>query len=177
MSVSIHADMVQEPAARARPQANWPVAVLAVLALAALLVCAALGYRAQAASQLDAARAQGLEAARTAARVVLSYDYHHLDADFGRASGLLTGDFKKQYASATTKVVRPTATKTRAVVRADVRAASVVSATPERVVTLLFVNQTTTSNRTKEPRTDLNRVSITVERVGDRWLVSKVDAL
>ncbi|MEQ7126454.1 hypothetical protein ABN034_18215 [Actinopolymorpha sp. B11F2] len=160
---------------------SWlPVALvigLAVGVVVALLACAALGYRAHAASQLDMARSEGLDAARSAAPVFMAYDFRHLDRDFSRARKLLTGEFRKEYASTTARVVKPTAAKTRAVVVAEVRASSVVSATPDRVVALLFVNQTTTSNRADEPRTDLNRVLMTVERVNDRWLVSKVDAL
>jgi Mce-associated membrane protein len=85
--------------------------------------------------------------------------------------------FAAEYAKTTSTVVRPTATQTNAVVAATVRAGSVVSATPDRVVTLLYVNQTTTSNRLKEPRTDFNRVRVTMDHVDDRWLISDIDAL
>jgi Mce-associated membrane protein len=173
------ADMPSQPADHtpARRVTIWLPVSLAVGLAVALLACAALGYRAHAASELDSARSEGLEAARSAAPVFMAYDHHHLDNDFARAKKLLTGEFRKEYASTTTRVVKPTATKTRAVVVAEVRAASVVSATPDRVVALLFVNQTTTSNRADEPRTDLNRVLMTVDRTNGRWLVSKVDAL
>ncbi len=172
---------VSAPEADGRAERNriaaWLLPLLAVLTVAAVLVCAALAYRANAASQLDAARSEGLESARSAARVFMAYDYRRLDRDFDRARSLLTGDFRKEYSSTTKSIVTPTAAKTHAVVRAEVQAASVVSATPDRVVALLFVNQTTTSNRASEPRTDLTRVRMTLQRVGDRWLVSKVDAL
>jgi Mce-associated membrane protein len=164
----------QAPPARG---AIWLPITLAGCLVVALLACAALGYRAHAASQLDGARSAGLEAARSAAPVFMAYDHHHLDRDFARAKKLLTGEFQKEYADTTTHVVKPSATKTRAVVVAEVRAASVVSATPDRVVALLFVNQTTTSNRAREPRTDLSRVVMTVDRTNGRWLVSKLDAL
>jgi Mce-associated membrane protein len=74
-------------------------------------------------------------------------------------------------------VVRPTATEVRAVVKADVAASSVVRADQNRVVVLLFVNQTTTSTRLDAPKVDLNRVRLTMDRVHGRWLVSKVVAL
>ncbi|HEY8454186.1 MAG TPA: hypothetical protein VIL34_01215 [Actinopolymorphaceae bacterium] len=160
----------------ARPLRWLPIALAVALAFA-LLVCAVLGYRVHAAREVERARAEGLQAAREAAKVFMAYDYRHLDRDFARAKRLLTGDFRAEYAKTTSRVVAPTATKTHAVVEADVRAASVISASPARVVTLLFVNQRTTSNRVSEPRTDLNRVRITVVRVDGRWLVSDVDAL
>jgi len=42
---------------------------------------------------------------------------------------------------------------------------------------LLFVNQTTTSTRVQGPQVDLNRVRMTLTRVGDDWKVSAVTAL
>ncbi len=153
------------------------VAVLGGFLVVALVTVAALGYRAYAIRPVEAARSQALSTARTTASVLLAYDYRHLDRDFARSEKLLTGDFRTKYLETTKSVIKPSATQTRAVVVADVRAASVISATPERAVTLLFVNQTTTSNRASQPRTDLNRVRMTLERVGDQWLVSKVEAL
>lgn len=153
------------------------VVVLAVLTVLALVAFGILAFRAVQASAVDRARSEGVAAARTAAKAVLSYDYRQLDRDFKTASGYLTGTFATEYAKTTSTVVRPTATQTNAVVVAEVRAGSVVSATPDRVVTLLFVNQTTTSNRLEQPRTDFNRVRLTMDHVNDRWLISDIDAL
>ena len=47
--------------------------------------------------------------------------------------------------------MRPTAEQVKAVVKAEVAASSVVRATANRVVVLLFVNQTTTSTRLDGP--------------------------
>jgi len=63
------------------------------------------------------------------------------------------------------------------VVKATVASSSVVRASENAVVVLLFVNQTTTSTRLEAPRTDLNRVRLTMTRVGGAWKVSKVVAL
>jgi Mce-associated membrane protein len=63
------------------------------------------------------------------------------------------------------------------VVKAEVAAQSVVSATADQVVVLLFVNQTTTSTRLDGPRVDLNRVRLTLVKVDGTWLVNKVVAL
>jgi Mce-associated membrane protein len=74
-------------------------------------------------------------------------------------------------------VVRPTAEEVKAVVKAEVVASSVVRASQDRVVVLLFVNQTTTSTRVEGPQVDLNRVRMTLTRVGGDWKVSAVTAL
>jgi Mce-associated membrane protein len=150
---------------------------LGVLALALIASAGILAYRVHEDQAADSARSAATAAARTAARQVLSYDHRHLDADFARASRLLTSPFKGDYAKTTRTVVRPTAVKYQAVVKADVVATSVVRGTGDRVVLLLFVNQTTTSTRLSGPRVDLNRVRMTMAKVDGKWLVSGLDAL
>ncbi|WP_030178008.1 hypothetical protein [Streptomyces sp. NRRL S-813] len=160
-------------------------AVLGVVLVAALVAAAMLGWQYRQGRQAEQARDEAVAAARKAAPVVLSYDYRHLDRDFSRARALLTGHFRDQYGKTTKAVVAPTATKYHGVVKATVAtpadggapAVSVVSATPDRVVVLLFVNQATQSTQVPEPRLDLNRVRMTLTRTSDGWKVSGVDAL
>ena len=159
-------------------------AALCVLLLAGLAATAVLGWRYREGTQTEQARAQALAAAQQAAPVVLSYDYHHLNRDFTTARTHLTGRFATEYGKTTTTVVAPTATKYHGVVKATVAApaggtpaASVVSATPDQAVILLFVNQVTTSTQTSGPRVDLNRVRMTMTRTSAGWKVSGVDAL
>ncbi|MFF4759898.1 hypothetical protein [Streptomyces sp. NPDC001292] len=160
-------------------------AVLGVVLVAALVAAAVLGWRYRQGRQAEQARDEALAAARKAAPVVLSYDYRHLDRDFSRARALLTGHFRDQYGKTTKAVVAPTATKYHGVVKATVATpadggaptVSVVSATTDRVVVLLFVNQVTQSTQVPEPRLDLNRVRMTLTRTSDGWKVSGVDAL
>ncbi|MGN6597768.1 MAG: hypothetical protein ACTHMW_00565 [Actinomycetes bacterium] len=158
---------------RPRPAVIVLVTVLALAALAA----GALGWAAHRASADRAAGPAALAAARSAAPVVLSYDSAHLDSDFAKARRLLTGSFAADYTATTTKVVAPAAEQYHAKVTADVAAASVVRASREEVVVLLFVNQTTTSDRLDGPKVDLNRVRMTMVPVHGRWLVARVDAL
>lgn len=160
-------------------------AVLGVILVASLVAAAALGWQYWRGWQTEQARGEALAVARKAAPVVLSYDYRHLDRDFSRARALLTGHFRDQYGKTTKAVVAPTATKYHGVVKATVAtpagggapAVSVVSATPDRAVVLLFVNQVTQSTQISEPRLDLNRVRMTLTRTSDGWKVSGVDAL
>ncbi|MGJ5752501.1 Mce-associated membrane protein [Streptomyces puniciscabiei] len=160
-------------------------AVLGVVLVAALVMAAVLGWQYRQGRQAEQARGEALAAARKAAPVVLSYDYRHLGRDFARARALLTGHFRDQYGRTTKTVVAPTATKYHGVVKATVAtpsdggapAVSVVSASPDRVVVLLFVNQITESTQVPEPRLDLNRVRMTLTRTSGGWKVSGVDAL
>jgi Mce-associated membrane protein len=123
------------------------------------------------------ARKAGLEASRDAARLLFSYDYRTLDKDFSTGRALTTGAFRSQYEKTTTKVVADVAKQYKAVVKANVVSAGVVRATPRTVVTVVYVNQVTTSTRVTGEKVDLSRVRMTMERSGGRWLVTAVNAL
>lgn len=158
--------------------------VLGVLLPAALVATAVLGWQYRDGHRTESARTQALTAAQKAAPLVLSYDYRHLDKDFASARTHLTGGFHAEYGKTTKAVVGPTAKKYRAVVKATIAApatgtpaASVVSASPDKVVVLLFINQVTESTQVSGARVDLNRVRMTMARTDGGWKVSGVDAL
>ncbi|MDC0768300.1 hypothetical protein [Streptomyces sp. HD] len=181
------ADPSEEPGTsrHQRPLTAVLTALLAVLLAAGLVAAAVLGWQYRDGHLTESARAEAVAAARQAAPAVLSYDYRHLDRDFARARTHLTGDFRDEYGKTTKTVVGPTAEKYRGVVKATVAApasggspaASVVSAAPDKVVILLFVNQVTESTQVSGSRLDLNRVRMTMSRTDDGWKVSAVDAL
>ncbi len=150
---------------------------LAVAAVVLTAVAAVLGWLAWSTGRTAAARDDALAAGRSHAQQILSYDYRHIDADIARAKRDITGAFGKDYADTASTVVKPTAVQYHAVVEATVKAASVVSASPSRVVVLLFVDQTTTSTRVPGPKTDQSRVRMTLVETHGTWLVSAVDAL
>ncbi|WP_406478486.1 hypothetical protein [Streptomyces sp. NBC_01615] len=171
-------------AATGRGRRRLLTAVLCVLLVAGLVAVAVLGWRYREGVQAEQARGQALTAARQAAPVVLSYDYRHLDRDFTAARARLTGHFRDEYSKTTTTVVGPTARKYHGVVKATVAAptggspaGSVISASADRAVVLLFVNQVTTSTQVSGSRVDLNRVRMTLTRTAGGWKVSGVDAL
>lgn len=160
-----------------RRRARWGVAALAVCLVAVLAACVLAAVTTRAAGADVRAGDSALAAAKTSAATILSYDYRHLDADFGQAAALTTGSFRTDYQATTAKAVKQLATQTQAVVVARVVAGGVVSSTADRATVLLFVNQTTTSNRLSAAKTDLNRVQLTMTRSGSRWLVSALKAL
>lgn len=164
---------------RTRPERSGTrlLAGLLALTLSALAAFGLVAYRVRADHRVESARDQAVAAARDHAETILSYDYRHLGADFAAARTTLTGAFARAYKVTTTKMVRPGAEQYHVVVKAEVASQSVVSATADQVVVLLFVNQTTTSTRLDGPRVDLNRVRLTLVKVDGRWLVNKVVAL
>lgn len=150
---------------------------LSAAAVVLAVVVGVLGWLTWKQDRTDEARAGALAAARSHAQTILSYDYRQIDADFAKAKRATTGKFRDEYAKTTSTVVKPTATQYKAVVSAEVKAASVRSVSPDQVVVLLFVNQTTTSTRVTGPKEDQSRVRMTLVKQDGDWLVSKIDAL
>jgi Mce-associated membrane protein len=176
-----------KPGRRPRSTARRAIvtAILAVAVLAVLVTGAILGLQYRDAVRTDNARTAAMAAAEKAAPVIFSYDYRHLDQDFAKAEALLTGSFRDQYAKTTQTVVKPTALQYQGVVQAVVAkpanggapAVSVVSASPDQVVVLAFIDQSTTSTRVNGTQVDQNRVLLTLTNTPKGWLVSGVDAL
>lgn len=173
------------PARPVRPIARGlvrrPVLTLSVLGIVALVLAAAVGtatYLRQRQTATADARGAATNAARAGVTTMLSYGYQTFDRDVTRASGLLTGDFQRRYRDLMTGTVRSAALSRRTVTNASVARSSVISATPETVEALLFVNQTTTSKASQgQPQLSGSRVRVTMRKVGARWLISNVSPL
>jgi Mce-associated membrane protein len=180
-STDAPADVPGEDDTKSRPRRRrTPAVVPAVLSfclVAVLAACLLAALTTRHDRDEVAAGDAAVAAARTSAATILSYDYRHLDSDFAAATALTTGSFRSDYQATTTKAVSQLATQTKAVVVAKVAAVGVVSSSTDRATLLLFVDQTTTSNRLSSAKTDLVRVQMTMSRVGGRWLVSSLKAL
>lgn len=161
--------------ARRRP----PLALLLVglLTLAMVAGVAFLALRLGDEGRTETARTEAVSASRDAARVLFSYDHATLEEDFARGRSVTTGDFRDEYARTTEEVVKDVATQYKAVVVAEVIESAVVSASPDEVETLVFLNQATTSTQIEGRQVDQSRVRMRmVERDGE-WLVAEVSAL
>ncbi|GAB3448540.1 hypothetical protein GCM10027517_33680 [Phycicoccus ginsengisoli] len=150
-----------------------PVTAL-VVALAALGVV--LGVTLQDAAAQDRLDRAAASQARTSVEQLLSYDYKTIDRQAAQVEGLLTGSFKGEFTSAMDDTIKPMAVKNQTVVQARVSDVGVMSSSPTTVKVLAFVNQARVGADQKQPVVDQNRVIATMTKVGDRWLVSRVDA-
>ena len=177
------ADQTAEPAdepgeRRRRLTAAGLLPVLVLALLSALVVLTAfLAWQLVQDSRTDTARDEALAASRDAARLLFSYDHEQLDDDFEAGLAVTTGQFREQYERTTREVVKPVAEQYDTVVEAEVVEAAVVQAEPDRVVTVVFLNQTTTSTAVEGPRVDQSRVRMGLRKVDGEWRVHRVDAL
>lgn len=113
----------------------------------------------------------GMLAATDAVERVLSYSAATSEEDVAAARRRLSPARWAEYA-ATMQSVLADARRHDTAVEAEVVAASVLVATDEDVSALLFVDRTTTGTDLERPRTDRDRVLVTLRRDTGRWLVT-----
>jgi Mce-associated membrane protein len=107
---------------------------------------------------------------------MLSYKPNSVEQQLNDARALLTGDFRDQYASLINDVLIPGAKENQitAVARVPEGGAASVSADPNHAVVLIFVIQTIVVDQ-DAPTDTASTVRVTLDNVGDRWLISKFD--
>jgi Mce-associated membrane protein len=125
----------------------------------------------------DQAANQAIRAASDAAVALLSYSSDSLDRDLAEAKTHLTGSFLDYYTKFTRDVVAPTVRDKHLTQKAVVVRAAAIELHPQSAAVLVFLNETTTSPDKKEPLKTPSSVRVTLEKVDDTWLVSKLDAV
>ena len=122
----------------------------------------------------DAARDTSMQAAKDSTVALLSYKPDTVEQQLTAARDRLIGQFRDQYTDLTNNVVIPGAKEKQISAVASVPAAASVSADPGEAVVLLFVNQTVTVGN-GAPTDTASSVRITLDKVGERWLISKFE--
>jgi Mce-associated membrane protein len=165
-----------------RPKVAIGIQILVLLVLVALALAVAVVSLVQRGDTLrgtEAASQKAMYAAATAAQDLSSYDYRTLESDIKTAANQTTGKLKTDYEKQAQQIVA-TARQQQAVVNGQAIKSGVVSATPDTVVVLVFLNQSTSKAASAEAgqRTPNQlRLLLTMDKAGSRWLVSKVDVL
>ncbi|MDV7195669.1 hypothetical protein R4419_35965, partial [Mycolicibacterium fortuitum] len=162
----------EHPTSTSRRSVMWLTYGIIPVLIVGLAACA--GYLLWKDSSLRAAQAASVSAvpAATDSTIkMLSYKPDTVQKDLEAAREGLTGAFKDSYNALTHDVVIPGAQQKQISAVATVPAASVVSATAKRAVVMVFVNQTTIVGA-DPPTATASTVRVTMDKVGDRWLVS-----
>jgi Mce-associated membrane protein len=122
----------------------------------------------------EVARIESVQAAKDSAVKMLSYNPDTVEQQLNDARSLMTGEFRDQYTSLINDVVIPGAKEKRISAVASVPAAASVSADPNHAVVLVFVNQTVVVGQ-DAPTDTASSVRVTLEKIGDHWLIAKFD--
>ena len=148
-------------------------------AAAAVLICAVAGAAFEAwmmvhQHQKADATHQATTAATTFVNKLTTVDTNAIDKDFSDVLGGSTGEFKDLYTKSSAQL-RQVLVDNKAAAHGTVVEAAVESATTDRVVVLLFVDQSVSNQQAPHPQIDRSRVKVTMEKVDRRWLASKVE--
>ncbi|KUI44298.1 hypothetical protein AU197_03230 [Mycobacterium sp. IS-1590] len=157
---------------------NWRRPVLRgalVLAFVVLLGATGfLGWQLWQERQIAQAGEQARVAAVTYAQILTSIDSAKVDENFDAVLDGATGEFKDMYSQSSSQL-RQLLIDNKASAHGVVLESAVQSATKEKAVVLLFVDQSVTNTNVPDPRIDRSRIKMTMENVDGRWRASKVE--
>lgn len=165
----------EEAAAPEKRSIEWPrvlaYGILPGLALVLALGAGFLKWQDNSVRDGDTAAVESVQAAKDSTIALLSYKPDTVEQQLTDARSLLTGEFQQSYTDLTTDVVIPGAKEKQISAVATVPAAASVEAEPNRAVVLVFVNQTVVVGA-DAPTDTASSVRVTLEKTGDRWLIS-----
>jgi Mce-associated membrane protein len=164
----------EKPKRRTQWARLFAFSVLPAVALLLALGAGYLKWMDNSARDSEIARVESMQAAKDSTIALLSYKPDTVEQQLGSARDLLTGDFRDSYTSLTNDVVIPGAKQKQISAVATVPAMASVSADPRHAVVLVFVNQTVVVGQTA-PTDTASSVRVALDKVGDRWLISKFD--
>ena len=151
-------------------------AVLTLLTVGALVATIVLGLQVREDARVADARDEAPSAAERAAKAMLTYDYRHLEADRNRAAVYLSDDFRPKYLENFKQLEKQKdgtpgmAVQSKTVVTSSVLGSGVMDAAENEVHVLVYVNQVS-KKPGADPQIFQNRVSMTMEKHGNQWLV------
>lgn len=161
---------VGEPAVPRRSPANDMLALLACAVLVVAAACIVLWRQSVTDKALEQAREQGLAAAQSSAKDLLSYNYKTLDFDLQKAKSEMTPAMAASF-SDYWRVFRPSVEKSQTQALTQVQVAGVTRATSNRVEVVLFVKMISVNAAHKEPQVDTSWPRLQMVKVGKRWLI------
>ncbi|MGE2832781.1 tetratricopeptide repeat protein [Mycobacterium sp. SMC-4] len=155
-----------------RRPALWGALVTVFVAL--LVAVGVLGWQLWQERQVTQAAEQARQAATEYAQVLTSIDSEKVDENFDAVLDGATGEFKDMYSQSSSQL-RQLLIDNKASARGVVLESAVQSASEDKAVVLLFVDQSVSNTNVPDPRLDRSRIKMTMEYVDGRWRASKVE--
>ncbi|OIN78059.1 tetratricopeptide repeat protein [Mycobacterium malmoense] len=150
--------------------------VLPLLLIASLAVSGLLGWKQWQEHQVKLAGQQAQQAAVKYAEVLTSIDSNNVDQNFRQVLDGATGEFKDMYTQSSVQL-RQLLIDNKATAHGVVVDSAIASESTNKVVVLVFVDQTVTNMAAPDPRIDRSRIKMTMEKIDGRWRASKVQLL
>ena len=158
----------------------WLLAVLLALTIALGATAAWILTRTPSDDTVARALRTAEGTAQTAAPVIFSYDYKRLEESRDRATAYLTPDYRQKYDDLFTTVIEQNAPRLKTTVESEFLSSGIVRTAAgdqmdDRVQVLVVFDMITTNRQVTEPRRSPAYAVLTMERVGDDWLVDEVE--
>lgn len=158
-----------------RGRRRWAlVGSVAVVVAASLVLSGFLGWQLWQTKQVTQAGQQAQDAAVNYAQVLTSIDSNKVDENFNQVLAGATGEFKDMYSQSSMQL-RQLLIDNKATAHGVVVQSAVQSASKDKVVVLLFVDQSVANSTVPDPRIDRSRIKMTMEKVDGQWRASKVE--
>jgi len=150
---------------------------LMTLFVAAVVIVASIGdgflwWSNRGDSQARAAETAAKAAANDSIPLVLSYNYVDLDRYAARATSKTTGLFADDLKKLLDTQILPAARARNIATQTTVQGTSIVTASANTVVLLMFIDQTTRTADAAAPKIEGARLQVTMTNQYDNWLVS-----
>lgn len=150
------------------------VAAVAILIVGSLAASGFLGWQLWQERQVARASEAAQAAAVQYAQVLTSIDSAKVDENFDQVLDGATGEFKDMYSKSSVEL-RQLLIENKAAAHGVVVESAVQSASKDKVVVLLFVDQSVSNSASPDPRIDRSRIKMTMEYIDGRWRASKVE--
>lgn len=150
--------------------------LLPLLLAASLAVNGFLGWQQWQQHRVKEAGRQAQQAAIAYAQVLTSIDSNKVDENFRQVLDGATGEFKDMYTQSSVQL-RQLLIDNKATAHGVVVDSAIQSESTNKVVVLVFIDQTVTNSQAPDPRIDRSRIKMTMELVDGRWRASKVQLL
>lgn len=147
-----------------------------LILVASLAVSGYLGWLQWQAHEVKVAGQEAQQAAIKYAGVLTSIDSNNVDDNFRQVLDGSTGEFKDMYTQSSVQL-RQLLIDNKASARGVVVDSAIASESANKVVVLVFIDQTVANMSVPDPRIDRSRIKMTMEKIDGRWRASKVQLL
>ena len=163
-----------EPATDRRWGRRLRIGAVVAVFIAALAASGFFGWQLWQEKQIEQASQQAQQAAVAYAQILTSIDSNKVDENFAQVLDGSTGEFKDMYSQSSVQL-RQLLIDNKATAHGVVLDSAVQSASKDKVVVLLFVDQSVFNTSVPDPRVDRSRIKMTMENVDGQWRASKVE--
>lgn len=164
----------EDAAARPSWRRRALIGVVALLMIGGFATSGYLGWQLWQDRQVTRAGQEAQAAAVQYAQILTSIDSGKVDENFNQVLDGATGEFKDMYSQSSTQL-RQLLIDNKATAHGVVVESAIQSESKNKVVVLLFVDQSVSNTAVPDPRIDRSRVKMTMELVDGRWRASKVE--